>query len=269
MTSGANGSASGSASSRPSASIRASARSARWMCSKRQACHGVTERGSRAMNRRSDRDSRSPGGRSRPLGLHPGGSDFRDLAFWLRRLGAGTVRAPRDGPTGPPRRDRSTPMHHKKLISILAAAFSVTAMSGAAIAVAQVEPAPREAPSIEIPTIPGQPVPVPVPLTPCQIAIQLNPAANVIVGAPGNVNDVLTAGRASTSSSASAALTSSAAARATTSSAATRVPTASTPARALTRSMARRRPRPRHRVEGRGHDQRRPRQRPAGGRRRQ
>ena len=44
MTSGANGSASGSASRRPSASIRASARSARWMCSKGRGCESSPNR---------------------------------------------------------------------------------------------------------------------------------------------------------------------------------------------------------------------------------
>ena len=61
------------------------------------------------------------------------------------------------------------PLHFKRHISILAAAISATAFSGAAIA-AQT---PTQAPVNEIPTLPGQPVPVP--LGPCQFAIQLHP----------------------------------------------------------------------------------------------
>ena len=75
-------------------------------------------------------------------------------------------------------------MYLKRQISILAGALAATALS-AAIAGAQVERTPTQPPSIEIPTVPGQPVPVPVPLGPCQIAIQLNPGANVIVGSAG------------------------------------------------------------------------------------
>ena len=66
-------------------------------------------------------------------------------------------------------------MYSKRLISIIVAAVSATAITGVGIAGAQVEPSPGPAgPGAQIEPTPGPVVAIPV--GPCQLAAQLNPA---------------------------------------------------------------------------------------------
>jgi hypothetical protein len=72
-------------------------------------------------------------------------------------------------------------MYSKRLISIIAAAVSATAITGVGIAGAQVEPSPGPAgPGAQIEPTTGPVVAIPV--GPCQLAAQLHPGANIVTG---------------------------------------------------------------------------------------